>query len=49
LNGLSQPAGASDAFQANRPVMIWSLGPDAWTDVNVKANRDSNKDNVLSW
>ncbi len=42
-------------FEANAPVMVWSAGPDRMVDPNAaneldgKATRGVNKDNVLSW
>lgn len=43
----------SDQFELNRPLMIWSLGPDgrasAGTLPQDKANVGVNKDNVLGW
>jgi hypothetical protein len=38
-----------DSFEANRPVMVWSFGPDGRIDPTVAANKGANKDNVLSW
>jgi len=48
LNGLYNTA-AGDAFEANKPVMVWSFGPDAQISESAKANQAPNKDNVLSW
>lgn len=57
-NGLSNtkdPTGNSDGYELNGSVMIWSKGPDGKADPNdeadldLKANRGVNKDNVLSW
>lgn len=51
-NGLfnsSDTNGTSDAFELNRPVMVWSLGPDGKADVSKPSNSPPNKDNVLSW
>jgi hypothetical protein len=39
----------NDVYELNRPIMIWSLGPDGKADSNLKANRGVNKDNVLGW
>jgi hypothetical protein len=36
-------------YEANAPVMIWSLGPDKNYDWMVPATQGVNKDNVLSW
>jgi len=49
LNGLSNPSGLPDRFEGSKPVMVWSLGPDARADNTVAANKLVNKDNVLSW
>ncbi len=48
LTGLTKVTGG---YQANTPVMVWSLGPDGWCDADpkIKANRGVNKDNILSW
>jgi prepilin-type N-terminal cleavage/methylation domain-containing protein len=48
LTGLTKVNGR---YQANTPVMVWSLGPDGWcvADPKIKANRGVNKDNILSW
>jgi prepilin-type N-terminal cleavage/methylation domain-containing protein len=40
---------AGGPFEANKPVMVWSFGPDGRIDENVPANKGANKDNVLSW
>lgn len=48
LNGLFR-SNAGDTFDANKPVMIWSFGPDGKINAAVNANEDLNKDNVLSW
>ncbi|MEO5803551.1 MAG: prepilin-type N-terminal cleavage/methylation domain-containing protein [Verrucomicrobiota bacterium] len=47
-NGIDN-GGNGDNFEANVPVMVWSLGPDGKVDGSKKANIDENKDNVLSW
>jgi len=52
LNGLFNPVdstGASDDYEFNGPVMIWSAGPDKMIDPGAKANEGANKDNILSW
>jgi prepilin-type N-terminal cleavage/methylation domain-containing protein len=58
INGLSRPMGVTpgDNFEANKPVMVWSFGPDGWAGPEAKANghapanpKIGNKDNVLSW
>ena len=38
-----------DTFEAQTPVMVWSLGPDGKADPAQKADAGVNKDNVLSW
>ena len=51
INGLSRPTGVTtgEYFEANKPIMVWSFGPDGKADPSVKANQGDNKDNVLSW
>jgi prepilin-type N-terminal cleavage/methylation domain-containing protein len=39
----------SDRFEYNGGVMVWSVGPYKKADFNQKANKDDNKDNILSW
>ena len=46
LNGLTRVNGG---YQANAPVLVWSLGPDGQADAGAKANAGVNKDNILSW
>jgi len=46
LNGLSRVKGG---YQANAPVLVWSLGPDGLASADEKANQGVNKDNILSW
>ena len=48
FNGLFRSGGVN-TFDANKPVMVWSLGPDGFCDDEQKANVGVNKDNVLSW
>ena len=43
------PSGATDDFEANDQIMVWSAGPDKKIDPSAKANVGANKDNVLSW
>lgn len=43
------PPNTGNTFEANVPVMVWSLGPDGKADGSKKALTDENKDNVLSW
>jgi len=47
-NGLFRPAGPN-TFEANKPVMVWSFGPDGLISDQQKANTGMNKDNILSW
>jgi type II secretory pathway pseudopilin PulG len=56
LNRLIRPAPppynspeTRDAFEAQTPIMVWSLGPDGKADAAQKADAGVNKDNVLSW
>jgi len=49
FNGLSNPNGIVNQFEHAGQYMIWSLGPDGKADVNTKANKGVNKDNVLGW
>ena len=46
--GLSRK-NASDPWELNAPVMVWSFGPDGQADPAVAANQGVNKDNILSW
>jgi prepilin-type N-terminal cleavage/methylation domain-containing protein len=46
LTGLTKVNGG---YQANTPVMVWSLGPDGDAGTNTNAIQGSNKDNILSW
>ncbi len=49
-NGLRQSDAANiNSFEANAPVMVWSLGPDGQASPAQKANYGFNKDNILSW
>jgi prepilin-type N-terminal cleavage/methylation domain-containing protein len=47
-NGLFR-SGGPDSFEANKPVMVWSFGPDQWINPALPADQGVNKDNVLSW
>jgi prepilin-type N-terminal cleavage/methylation domain-containing protein len=51
FNGLNRdsqyPSG--DYFEANKPFMIWSLGPDGNADPTQAAGQGANKDNILGW
>ena len=50
LGGLVQGDPANmNSFEANSPVMIWSLGPDGNASPASKANQGVNKDNITSW
>jgi len=51
INGLSRPTGVTSGnyFEANKPIMIWSFGPDGTAGDGQKANQGFNKDNVISW
>jgi prepilin-type N-terminal cleavage/methylation domain-containing protein len=42
------PGAAADSFEANKPIMVWSFGPDENIDPGP-ATKGANKDNVLSW
>lgn len=42
-------AGARDSFEARKPVLIWSFGPDAQASPSESAVKGVNKDNILSW
>jgi len=46
LTGLTK---VNAGYQANTPVMVWSLGPDGDADTNATAILGANKDNILSW
>ena len=46
LTGLTK---VNAGYQANTPVMVWSLGPDGDAGTNTNAIQGSNKDNILSW
>jgi prepilin-type N-terminal cleavage/methylation domain-containing protein len=46
LNGLIRVKGL---YQANSPVLVWSLGPDGSASKIEKADEGVNKDNILSW
>jgi hypothetical protein len=52
VNGLFNPVsstGASDDFEYNGGVMVWSLGPDKQADGNTRGDQGVNKDNIISW
>ena len=49
FNGLFRASAAPDDFQANKPIMVWSFGPDGWINDQLPANVAPNKDNILSW
>jgi len=51
LNGLiptTVPPGGP-FYEVNAPVMIWSAGPDKMANPKLGADKDVNKDNVVSW
>ena len=47
--GLKKNPSVNNDYEANRSIMIWSLGPDKSADNTVGAKDGVNKDNVLSW
>lgn len=47
LNGLIPTAART--YEVNAPVMVWSAGPDKMVNPKIKADKDVNKDNVVSW
>ena len=47
--GLTKNPSVNNDYEANRSIMIWSLGPDKSADNTVGAKDGVNKDNVLSW
>lgn len=49
LNNSTDPTGQGDHFEANVPVMVWSVGPDGVVSYTAKADQGENKDNILSW
>ncbi|PYJ61887.1 MAG: hypothetical protein DME24_05330 [Verrucomicrobia bacterium] len=50
LNGLYRSVSSDpNSFEANKPIMVWSFGPDGKVNINAKANALENKDNILSW
>jgi prepilin-type N-terminal cleavage/methylation domain-containing protein len=50
FNGLiPKLIGGATVYEANAPIMVWSLGPDKKVSSSVPANQGVNKDNVLSW
>jgi prepilin-type N-terminal cleavage/methylation domain-containing protein len=49
LNGLSPKLPGGVMYEANTPIMVWSLGPDKKISQLLPANQGFNKDNVLSW
>ena len=48
FNGLFR-SGGPNTFDANKPIMVWSFGPDGSIYNQQKANVGVNKDNILSW
>jgi len=50
LNGLvPRSMSGGLVYEANTPIMVWSLGPDKAFDQTSPATKGPNKDNVLSW
>jgi hypothetical protein len=50
INGLfSADPSVANSYEANKPIMVWSFGPDGDVNAGAKANAAPNKDNVLSW
>jgi prepilin-type N-terminal cleavage/methylation domain-containing protein len=50
FNGLSaRTVNGFQFYEANTPIMVWSLGPDKKCDAKLQANQPPNKDNILSW
>lgn len=50
FNGLFQALPTDpNSFESNKPIMVWSFGPDGLINESVRANQVPNKDNVLSW
>ncbi len=48
FNGLFR-SGGPNTFDGNKPIMVWSFGPDGLFNASQKANAGVNKDNILSW
>jgi len=48
-SGLTVSSAGGDTYEANTPVMVWSLGPDGNADPTAPWNQGANKDNVTSW
>ncbi len=50
LNGLYRATtSVANVFEANKPIMVWSFGPDGKVNATARANALENKDNILSW
>ena len=52
FNGLfnnKSATGATDEFEFNGAVMVWSAGPDKKINAGQKATEGDNRDNILSW
>jgi prepilin-type N-terminal cleavage/methylation domain-containing protein len=50
LNGLIfKQLPNTTAYEANTPIMVWSVGPDKKVNVTQPATKAENKDNILSW
>jgi prepilin-type N-terminal cleavage/methylation domain-containing protein len=48
-NGLFRSSNVPNSFEANKPIMVWSFGPDGLFNAQQKANAGVNKDNIVSW
>lgn len=49
FKSLSNPSGNVNQFEFGGQYMIWSRGPDGKADINAKADKGDNRDNVLGW
>ena len=49
INGLIKRTTGPGLYEANSPVMVWSVGPDKDASPTVRADQGVNKDNILSW
>ena len=49
LNGLVQSTAPGNPYEANSPIMVWSVGPDKNVSQTSLATQGLNKDNVVSW
>ncbi|MCX6890487.1 MAG: type II secretion system protein [Verrucomicrobia bacterium] len=48
-NGTPVLVNGQQVYEANSPVMVWSVGPDGTIDPKDKATAGANKDNVVGW